>query len=285
MAILGTALVPHPPLIVPQVGRGGEEVIRETTAAFRQASEFIAGLKPDTVVIVSPHSAMYRDWLHISPGEGAAGSLARFGAPGVRFAVRYDAELVGETEKLCVERGIPAGSQGERDPALDHGTLVPLYFLHESCPGGWPFRFVRVGLSGLPFETHWRLGTALRDAAERLGRRVAIIASGDLSHYLREDGPYGLRPEGSAYDARVMGILSRGALGELKDMHEDFCDKAGECGHRSLLVMAGALEGLDVQAKALSYEGVTGVGYGVATFLPVDAGDGGYEIQWRAYEQ
>jgi aromatic ring-opening dioxygenase LigB subunit len=269
MPIAGAVFVPHPPLIVPQVGRGGEKEIMKTAAAYRSAAQFVVALKPDTVVIVSPHSVMYADWLHISPGDGAAGSLARFGAPGVRFGVRYDAELVQETERLCRERGIPAGTRGEWEPALDHGTLVPLYFLHGECPQGWPFRFVRAGLSGLSFRTHWKLGNALRDAGEGLGRRVAVVASGDLSHYLREDGPYGLRPEGAVYDAQVMDVLSRGVLEELPRMDAALCEAAGECGHRSLLVMAGALEGMKVKATALSYEGVTGVGYGVATFLPV----------------
>ncbi len=269
MSVVGAVFVPHPPLIVPQVGRGGENEIRKTTAAYRHAAEFVFNLRPDTVVVVSPHAAMYADWLHISPGEGAAGSLARFGAPEVRFGVRYDAELVGETERLCRSGKIPAGTRGEREPALDHGTLVPLHFLHEFCPQGWPFRFVRAGLSGLAFETHWRFGNAIRDAAKKLGRRVAVVASGDLSHYLRKDGPYGLRPQGAAYDAKIMDIVSRGALRELAEMDESFCEAAGECGHRSLLIMAGALDGVKLQAQALSYEGVTGVGYGVATFHPL----------------
>jgi len=49
-------------------------------------------------------------------------------------------------------------------------------------------------------------------------------------------------------------------------MDPALCERAAECGLRSFQIMAGALDGLAVEAKLLSYEGVTGVGYGVATF-------------------
>ena len=95
-----------------------------------------------------------------------------------------------------------------------------------------------------------------------------IVASGDLSHYLRPEGPYGYRAEGPVYDRILMDIMSRAAFDELLDMEEPFCERAGECGHRSFAVMAGAFDGRAVEPEILSYEGVTGVGYGVGVFLP-----------------
>ena len=103
-------------------------------------------------------------------------------------------------------------------------------------------------------------------AAEALGRKTVVIASGDLSHRLKEDGPYGYREEGPAYDARLMEAMGSGAFGKLFAFSEDFCDRAGECGHRSFVMMAGALDGMDVKAERLSYEGPFGVGYGVCAY-------------------
>ena len=51
-------MVPHPPLIVPEVGRGDESVIEETTKAYERVADMIAGIKPDTVIVSSPHSIM-----------------------------------------------------------------------------------------------------------------------------------------------------------------------------------------------------------------------------------
>jgi len=95
-----------------------------------------------------------------------------------------------------------------------------------------------------------------------------FVASGDLSHKLQSYGPYGYAPEGPEYDARVMDACGRGAFGELFDFDEAFCERAAECGHRSFVIMAGALDGVAVQARRLSHEDVTGVGYGICTFRP-----------------
>jgi AmmeMemoRadiSam system protein A len=96
-----------------------------------------------------------------------------------------------------------------------------------------------------------------------------IIGSGDLSHKLKKDGPYGLAKEGPEYDERVMDVLGRAAFDELLEFDERFCDRAAECGHRSFCIMAGALDGLAVEAQRLSHEGTFGVGYGVCTYRVV----------------
>ena len=110
-------------------------------------------------------------------------------------------------------------------------------------------------------------------AANRLERRIVFVASGDLSHKLQNYGPYGFAPEGPVYDERIMDVCSRGAFGELFDFEETFCEKAAECGHRSFVIMAGALDGLAVKAAQLSHEDVTGVGYGICTFYPAGEDD------------
>ena len=265
MPILAAFMVPHPPMIVPQVGRGSEKQVERTTKAYQQVAAEIAALKPETIVITSPHSILYSDWFHISPGSGASGSFRNFMAPQVRFTEKYDTELVKELCRITKDAEFPAGTLGEREKELDHGTMVPLWFIRQKYT---EYQLVRIGLSGLPLADHYRLGMMIREAAERTGRRVVLVASGDLSHKLQEYGPYGFAPEGPQYDARIMDVCSRAAFGELFDFEETFCDKAAECGHRSFVIMAGALDGRSVKAQQLSHEDVTGVGYGICTFYP-----------------
>ena len=129
MGIVGSVMVPHPPLILPEVGRGEERVIAETAASYQKAAAFIAELQPETIILSSPHSMMYADYLHISPGECAAGNMRGFGAPQVQISTTYDNELSALLCENAQKAGIPAGYLGERDPSLDHGTMVPLYFI------------------------------------------------------------------------------------------------------------------------------------------------------------
>ena len=268
MGILAAVMVPHPPLIVPEVGRGEEKKINDTIIGFTKATELIAELAPQTIVIFSPHSAYYSDYFHISPGNSAYGDLAKFGAGRVTFDVSYDSEFVSELEKRAHRGNIEAGTMGEREKRLDHATTVPLYFLKKAFGGFIPCRIVRIGLSGMPLEEHYRFGALIKKTAELLGRNICVIASGDLSHVLKREGPYGYRSEGREYDKRIMDVMSRAAFSELFDFNDSFCERAAECGHRSFTIMAGCFDGLSVKAEMLSYEGPFGVGYGICTFIP-----------------
>ena len=263
MSVTGAIMVPHPPLIIPDVGRGEERKIQATIDAYEKAARFLADLRPDTVVVLSPHSVMYADYFHISPGPGAKGSFARFRAPEVRFSVTYDSEFVEELCREAEARDVPAGTLGERDKSLDHGTMVPLYFLNKYLTD---YRLVRIGLSGLSLARHYELGQCIQSVAGQLGRNVAVIGSGDLSHKLKEEGPYGFQKEGPEYDEQIMDVMGRAAFGELFGFSEEFCDRAAECGHRSFTIMAGALERRSVKAERLSHEGTFGVGYGICTY-------------------
>lgn len=263
MPIAGAFIVPHPPLIVPAVGRGEEEKIRRTVDAYQQIGRQIAALSPETVVVISPHSVLYGNYIHISPGGWARGDFGQFRAPEVAVRKAYDTELV---EKLCEEAaraGIPAGTRGERNPSLDHGVLVPLTFIE---PYLSDYRLVRLSISGLPLLTHYCFGECIARAVQALDRRVVLVASGDLSHRLREDGPYGYAPEGPEFDRRATEAMASGDFLSLMRLDADFCEQAGECGLRSFIEMAGALDGRAVKPELLSYEGPFGVGYAVCRF-------------------
>ena len=265
MPITAAFMVPHPPLIIPEIGRGGEEEIKETTRSYEQIADAIAALEPETIIITSPHSIMYADYIHISPGDSAKGSFKQFRAGQVRFSESYDTELRARICALADAEGFPSGTLGERDPGLDHGVMVPLWFIRKKYAGG---RILRIGLSGLPLTDHYRLGEIIAQAVEETGRRTVFVASGDLSHKLQPSGPYGFAPEGPEYDRRIMDVCGRAAFGELLDFDETFCEKAAECGHRSFVIMAGAFDGVHVRARVFSHQDVTGVGYGIASFYP-----------------
>jgi len=265
MGITAAYMVPHPPLIVPAVGRGGEKDIAETTASYERVGQEIAKIAPDTIVIISPHSIMYGDYFHISPGEGAVGSFARFGAPQVSFSETYDKEFAIVLQSRLYADDFPGGTLGERDKELDHGTMVPLYFIRKYYKGG---KIIRIGLSGLSLTDHYKLGIYIKQVAEDLGRNTVIVASGDLSHKLQEHGPYGFDPAGPVYDKKIMEAAAAADFGGMMEFDEKLLNEAAECGHRSFVIMSGTFDGVDVKAEALSHQDITGVGYGICIFTP-----------------
>lgn len=268
MAIEYACIMPHPPLIVTEVGRGQEKQVKDTVGAMEKAAQIIAQIKPDTIVLSTPHSVMYGDYIHISPGESAAGDLGAFGVPEVSCNKTYDTKFVSELCGLAFERNIPAGTLGERDKRLDHATLVPLYFVDKYYTG---YKLVRVSISGLPYITHYSLGQCIAKAAQSLNRKTVYIASGDLSHKLSQSGPYGYAQQGPEFDSKVTEAMKTADFSQFLSFPEHFCEAAAECGLRSFIEMAGALDGRSLETTFYSYEGPFGVGYAVCGYKPIGA--------------
>ncbi|MCL1895226.1 MAG: AmmeMemoRadiSam system protein A [Clostridiales bacterium] len=281
MSIIAGWLVPPPPLIFPEVGRGKQDEIAATVAAYRRFGDEIAEAGIETVVIISPHAQMYADYFHISPGSVAHGDMRRFGVRDVDVEAVYDEEFARALGFACDSTGFPAGAQGEREKSLDHGTSIPVRFINEACGKKLQNdmakqaesdalspvpQYVRIGVSGLPLAAHYRLGQLIAETAGHLGRKTVVIASGDLSHKLDDEGPYGYALEGPEFDKAICEIAGSADFSRLFSMDGSFCEKAGECGHRPLVVMAGALDKKAVASELYSYEGPFGVGYGIARF-------------------
>ncbi|MDD4184182.1 MAG: AmmeMemoRadiSam system protein A, partial [Candidatus Izemoplasmatales bacterium] len=106
----------------------------------------------------------------------------------------------------------------------------------------------------------------VQEATEELNRKVVFIGSGDLSHKLKINGPYGFAPEGPAFDKLITDILESGDFDMLLSIDQQLSEKAAECGLRSFAMMAGALDGKDIEKELLSYEGPFGVGYAVMAY-------------------
>ena len=263
MSIVGAFMVPHPPMIVKEVGKGSEKQITKTNNSYERVAKEIAELNPETIIISSPHTRCYNDYFHICPGEILKGNFGSFGASNVSFTEENDLELINEIEKIASLKNFPAGRTEE--VPLDHGTMVPLYFIRKYLP---KTKIIVVGLGFLSLAENYQFGTIIKDAVDNLNRRVVFVASGDLSHKLQEYGPYGFIKEGPIYDEKIMKTMSSAKFNELLEYDEKLLDKAAECGHRSFTIMAGALDKIDVKQTYLSHEDVTGVGYGICTFYP-----------------
>ncbi|HNZ83195.1 MAG TPA: AmmeMemoRadiSam system protein A [Sedimentibacter sp.] len=263
MAIVNSFIVPHPPLIIPEIGRGEERKIQKTIDAYHNIGKQISEIKPDTIIITTPHSIMYSDYIHISPGDEARGSFREFGHSNVSMEAEYDLELVKEISIEAEKEGISAGTLGEKSSSLDHGVMVPLYFVNKYYSD---YKLVRISISGLPYLDHYKFGKCIKKAAEKSNKKIVFIGSGDLSHMLKDAGPYGYREEGPVFDREVTRAMKTGNFLEFLKFDGDFCESAAECGLRSFIIMAGATDGKKVSPELLSYEGPFGVGYAVAAF-------------------
>ena len=264
MSILASFIVPHPPLIIPNIGKGSEKQVSKTISAYKEIAKQVASLNPETIIISSPHAPMYSDCFYISNSPTLTGNLANFGAKEISFTEEVDTKLVDEITELAKKHHFPVYKDIPSVP-LDHGTMIPLYFIREELP---KCLIVVIGLSTLPLITNYQMGTIIKEAVNNLNRNVVYIASGDLSHKLQEYGPYGFATEGPIYDKKIMDICRTSNFYELLTFKSSFLEKAAECGHRSFTIMAGCFDGQEIESNVLSHEDITGVGYGVCSFYP-----------------
>ncbi len=262
MSIITTFIVPHPPLIIPDIGRGEESRIQDTINSYHEIAKRIGEIKPDTIIISSPHAHCYRDYFYISPGATSEGDFSRFGAPQVKFKVNYDESLINKISSVAKQEGVLAGTEGGPLTQLDHGTMVPLYFINQYCKS---YKLIVISPSGLSANEHLKFGKLIQSVIPE-DKKVVFVASGDLSHKLKEEGPYGLAKEGPIFDEKFVEIISKGNLSELLKIDRRLVSKASECGLNSFIMMSGVLDGYQVESKLLSYEGPFGVGYAVAMF-------------------
>lgn len=266
MSLLATFIVPHPPMILPEIGKGEEKNVQKTIDSYLEISKEIARLKPDTVIVISPHALAYSDCFYLSLSKTVKGSFQRFGVKSLGYEMTNDVELTKSIIAYANQNDIEIDTTPSKPDELDHGVMVPLYFIQKFYQD---FSLVRIPLSGLSMKTHYQMGQAILQAVNEISKNVVIVASGDLSHKLTPEGPYGFAAEGPVYDQRITEALEAGDFYQLLTIDDLLYQKAADCGRKSFVIMAGALDGYSVELKLLSYEGPFGVGYAVASFYPL----------------
>jgi AmmeMemoRadiSam system protein A len=148
-------------------------------------------------------------------------------------------------------------------PHPDHGFEVPLYYLKKYVSAGVKIERILVTESSYEYYYQWGRQRGAQMQAEKT--RYAIVASGDLSHVLKADGPYGYNPAGPVLDKAIVSAIRRGDAGALLNLDAQTLDAGAECGLRSVLFLLGAYQNAAYKPAVLSYEGPFGVGYLVAT--------------------
>ena len=258
-SIVFSGIAPHPPIMVPEVGRESIAEVRGSIEAMAELTRRIIESGAETVVLISPHAPLEPYAFVAYRGAKVTGDFANFRAPAVHFDVSIDEELLAAIAKAAHRDGYEVVSLAGNH--LDHGTAVPLYFLYHN---GWVGDVVGLGYSFLSNEDHLRFGLCIGKAINELGRSVAIVASGDLSHRLKPDAPAGYNPTAYIFDSEVVDALRCNAPERIVNIDQDLRRIAGECGYRSMLVAIGATRELPLDCEVLHYEAPFGVGYLVA---------------------
>ena len=260
--------MPHPPVLLPQIGRGREQDAPRTLAGGEILTARItappAGVRLDFLLILSPHHYNAPGALFFNTAPVLEGSLKRFGASEVKFRLTTPLELESALAAHLAASGLSVVTAERPDITPDHGALVPLYFLSRALSELPPVILAGpIGLTPPQTLTLGRTLASFKPPGEPLAG--ALLASGDFSHRLTREAPAGFHSEGAAFDRDLLDALSTGSTGMMPKWPPDRLADAGECGYLPALTLLGLAGG---PVDILSYEAPFGVGYCHALWRP-----------------
>jgi AmmeMemoRadiSam system protein B len=260
------ALTPHPPIIIPEIGGKDSEKTKKTIVAMEKLSEELKKTSPDTIIVISPHGHIYPERINVCGVGQLAGDLSQFGAVGLNFKFQNDLELAGTLAQKAEENGVQTLLYDNSSSSfeLDHGTVVPLYFLTKKLKKD--VKIIPIAYSYQDKGLLFAFGEVIQEVAIKAKKNIAIIASGDLSHRLIQTAPAGYNASGKEFDKLIINYLKNKDTQGILEMDDEFIEEAGECGYRSILILIGVLSKIDFKPEILSYEGPFGVGYAVINF-------------------
>lgn len=258
-ALVFSGIAPHPPIMVAEVGGAAIGAVRNSIEAMAELTRRIIRSGAQTVVLISPHAPLDASAFVAYSTAKLYGDFGNFRAPDTHVEFETDEDLLQAISESATQNDYEVIPMGRY--SLDHGSAVPLYFLDRN---GWSGRVVALGYSFLSNNDHLKFGNCILQAIEKLGRPVAFVASGDLSHRLKPEAPAGYEPEAYRFDEEVVNAIREQHPERIIEIDPGLRRTAGECGYRSMLVALGANQNFAPACEVLSYEAPFGVGYLVA---------------------
>lgn len=264
MALTTAALLPHSPLLVPEIGRLNYSFLEKTVTAYNLIAQKLKEKNVSSLVIISPHGSASNKSFTINLAPEVRIDLKDFGFITSNTLISGDISLADKI-KDGLRPEIPIELVSEE--VLDYGSAVPLYLLSKKIP---TLKTVIISpAKELTASSYFSFGKKLQEIIATNDKNIALIASGDLSHRLKKKSPGGYSPKGAKFDNKIIENISIGpaALDNIINLDQKFVTAAGECGWRPLLILLGALSEHDWQAEILAYQTDFGIGYLSAEFL------------------
>lgn len=258
MSIIKAYLLPHSPLLIPEIGRANHAFLNKTMVAYDKIRADILNNKIDTLIIFSPHINLGSSGFLINCAPEMTIDFQDFGFIPPKISIKGDVPLADQIKNTLKET---TPIQIISEDTLDYGSGVPLYLLKKQSL--FPKIIVISSSDELNLTTHFELGQKLSSVLENSEKRIALIASGDLSHRLKRKSPGGYSPKGPKFDNKLIEHLSdsSSAIENILKLDKRLILDASECGLKPIVMSLGTINNRSWQADILAYQTDFGVGY------------------------
>lgn len=253
------AICPHSPVLIPAIGKENLDNLEKTVTALNKLNKILKEDPPNTIVIVSPHGRVFDDSFSLLSASKYEANFSDFGDISTQLEFEVDNQLINKIKsELTEETSIKVVNNSE----LDYGSAVPLFYLTKDIK----VKIVSLNYSHLDYSDHLAFGKRLKEVLISSDKKIALIASGDLSHCLTQDAPGGYCPSAKGFDQGLIETLKNKKIDQLLELDPKLIQEVGECGLKSILILLGVIKKMNVEPEFLSYESPFGVGYLVMNF-------------------
>lgn len=270
MSIARGYLLPHAPVFIESVGGAQSKTVEKSVEAYKKVAKEIAQIAPDLIIVISPHGPVFTDAISLYDLDDYIGNFKAFGDFESKYKFHKDELILREIYEKSENVGgrfYPLKPKEFKKfqfkTELDHGVLVPLHFISQAYS---EFKLLAMSYGTLSYSELMRNGEIIRDVVAHSGKKTVIIASGDMSHALKSDGPYTYHEDGVLFDKAMCEYTIHQQPYEILRLASNTISHASECGLRSLAILLGCMNHLKIKSELLSYEGPFGVGYLFASY-------------------
>lgn len=260
MSLCFAAVTPHPPLLLPSVGKDKIDHIGKTKQALETLEQELYVSKPQLILVLSAHGSLFHDAFSINAHTQFTATFEHFGDLITKFTWPGSPDFAAKISHAAKQTDLPIQLVSEE--RIDHGTSIPLSYLTAHLEG---MKVLPIGYSGLDHTQHVAFGSLLKEVILETEKRVAVIASGDLSHIDVKESSLSTRH--LPFDGTLQTFLEQKRTDEIISINEQAVAEANQCGYHSILILLGILRDMGYTFRTLSYECPFGVGYLVGQFM------------------
>lgn len=259
--IIYGVIAPHPPLLIPDIGGKRIDEVASTDKAYNTVAKDLTNKNPDITIFITPHGPISQDKIRIYNSDFFYGDFSMFGLPFLKYSALGESAYTKEVFNFCKQKNYKVELIDYA--VLDHGIMVPLHYLQKF---GYKNPILPLAISLEPLTYLYEFGVCLADAINSLDKKVAVVASADMSHSLTKTAPNGYNPNGPIFDKMLVDFVKKNDVKSILNFDENISEEASQDALWSIAILLGMLKSTDFSPKVLSYEGPFGVGYMVAKF-------------------
>ncbi|SEG88791.1 Aromatic ring-opening dioxygenase, catalytic subunit, LigB family [Thermomonospora echinospora] len=236
------------------------DAVERLTDGYRRLAERLAAADPEVLLVTADcHFQSFRTGAFvIGTGASHTGSMEFFKRPDLDLTLTGDPEFAQAMVDAVRAEGMEVEESDRID--LDHGLIVPLRQLLPRPDLPVIPIITQPARSFSPFGAR-AFGQVLRTVVESRGRRVAMLATGGLSHWLDPGRFGGVDVE---FDTYILEMLQAGRGNDLGNLEPYPLLDHGQYEFLNWLIMLG-LAGPGVRGEVLAYE-------------PMEASGGGWTV-------